>query len=93
MHHRFKRSDGGAKVVLPVVGQPDVETNSGDLRRQGFGLVQHLERLRPLLAPHVNHAQVGVCAGSLRVLGQHRTKRMLGQIEIVLLQGGFALLK
>ena len=93
VHHRFERSDGGAKVVLPIVGQADVEANSGDPRRQMLGLMQHVQRLRPLLAPHVDDAQIGVGAGRLRVQRQHSAKRTLGHIEVVLLQSGFALLK
>src|SRR5450755_2577108 len=34
VHYGIKGSDGGAKVVLPVVGQADVETNARELRRQ-----------------------------------------------------------
>ena len=58
-----------------------------------LGLMQHLQRLRPLLAPHVDDAQIGVGAGGLRVQRQHAAKRTLGHVEVVLLQSGFALLK
>ena len=78
---------------MPVVGQADVQANSGNLRRQMFGFLQHLQRLRPLLAPHGDHTQIGVGAGSPRILRKHSAKRTLRQVEIVLLQSAFALLK
>ena len=82
VHHGFKGSDGGAKIVLPVVDQADVETNSRDLRRQMFGFVQHLQRLRPLLAPHGDDAQVGISAGGLRIQRQDAAKGTLGRSRL-----------
>ena len=93
MHYGFKGRDGGGKVILPIVDQSDVETNSGDLRCQMFRFVQHFECLRPLLTPHGNHAQVGIGAGGLRILRQHAAKTTLGQVEIIFFQSGIALLK
>ena len=79
------------EIVLPVVGQAEVEANSGDLWRQMLGLMQHVQRLRPLLAPHGDDAQIGVSAGGLRVQRQHSAERTLGHVEVVLLQRIFAL--
>ena len=93
VHHGFEGRDGGAKIVLPVIDQAHVETNARHLWHQTFSFAQHFQGLRPLLAPHGDDPEVGIGASSLRIQSQHTTKGTLGQVEVVFLQGGLALLK
>ena len=86
MHHRFKRRNRVSKIVLAIVNQPDVEPDSRNLRRQMFSLAQHLQRLRPLLAAHVDHTQIRVRARHLRIDRKHASKRMFGFVQVSALQ-------
>jgi hypothetical protein len=52
-----------------------------------------LRRLRPLLPPHRDDPQIGIRASGLRILRQDPTKRTLSQIEVIILQSSFAVLK
>ena len=63
MHYGFEWNYCGAEIVLAVVDQPDIETDPRYLWREMLGLMQHLQRLRPLPAPHVDDAEVCIRAG------------------------------
>src|SRR6267143_1016933 len=62
LQHRLKRRNRVPEVVLPVIGQPDIQANAGDLWCQFFRLAKICERPPPVLAPHCDHTQVRVSA-------------------------------
>lgn len=72
------------EVALPVVGQTDIQADPGDLRRELRSVVETGKRLLPLLAPHMNDAQVGVRSGHPGVERQDALEAALGAIEVSL---------
>src|ERR1700737_231745 len=47
-----------------------------------LGFVKHLESLRPLLAPHVNDAEIGIGPGDLRIKSRPLPKGAFGLVEL-----------
>jgi hypothetical protein len=92
-HHRLKRRNCLEKFTLPVVCQPNVEPDPRDLRHQVFRLLQSLESLAPLLAPHVDHTQVRIRSPGLRIDLQHGTEIALRFVQLAVSQGILPALK
>ena len=89
----FERRDCARKVVLAVVDEAYVEADSRDLRSEILGMVEHIERLTPLLSAHVNDSEVGVSTGDSWVERDHLTEGVFSVVEVVILQGSFALVE
>jgi len=92
-YHGLEWRNSIPKIVLAIVNEPDVEPYPGNLRRQVFSLLQHLQCRLPLFTPHVNDAQVGIRACDLRIDRKHASKRMFSLIQIRAFQRCFTLLK
>lgn len=63
----FKRGNCLKEFILAEIGQADVEAYAGHLRHEALGFFKILQRLSPLLAPHVNHAQICVSGSRLGI--------------------------
>jgi hypothetical protein len=90
---RFKQRNGQQELVLAVVGEANVEANSGHLRQHALGLQQHFERLGPLLAPHIDDAQVRAGCSRLRIEGQNLAKIVFGFVQSATIQSVLSMLK
>ena len=88
--HRLKRTDRPREIVLVEIGEPDVQPDSRNIRRKFFGLPQCRQSLRPLLAPHMNHAEIGVSSRYARVDRQHLPEGALTLIQPTRTQRGFS---
>ncbi len=55
-HHGFESGDSFEEFILPIIGESDVQPDSGDLRHQMLSVPQGLQSLSPLFAPHVHHS-------------------------------------
>ena len=93
VYDRLEWRNGVSKIVLAIVRQPDIEPYAGNLRGQVFRLLQHLERRLPLFTPHVDHAQVCICARDLWIDRKHAAKRVFSLIQIAVFHRRFTLLK
>src|SRR5260221_8209079 len=93
LYDRLKRTDRPREVVLTEIYKPDVQTDSRNARREFLRLVQHFESLRPLLATHMNYAEIGICSRHSGIDRQYRPELALGFIELARTQRGFSSLK
>ena len=66
--HRFEKWYSFQEFILAIISQADVQPDSRHLRHQMFSLAQRLQSFGPLLAPHVDHAEICVSAAHLRIL-------------------------
>ncbi len=66
-HHRLEGRRGFEKFILPVVGEADIQADAWDIWQQAPGCLQSFQGLGPLLPPHIDHAEIGICSSSLRV--------------------------
>src|SRR5438552_16909818 len=55
-HNRLEGRDRGGKIILAVIDQSNIQPNACNRGREMLGLVQHLQRALPLLAPHIDDA-------------------------------------
>ena len=92
-HHGFEGRNRFEKFILPVVGEADIQPNSGDLRHQSLGFVQDRRAPCPLLAPHVDHAEIGVSRSRLRIDCKHCAEVALRFVEPSMLQSLLPALK
>src|SRR5438067_13774743 len=58
-----------------------------------FGLVEHVQRLGPLLSPHVNHAEICISSASLRIHFQDLAKILFRFVEAAAIESILARLK
>ena len=70
-----------AVVALTLVGESDVETDSRELRSQLFGGLQTGECRIPVLAAHVDNAEVGIGWSGLRIECKHTLEVEFGFVE------------
>ena len=92
-HHGRERRNRRTEIVLPIVHQPNIQADSGYTRCEMLRLIQHRKRWLPLLAAHVDHAQVRVRPRQLRVRRQHGAKVLFSLIKTIAFQSQFALLE
>jgi hypothetical protein len=67
--------------------------DSGLVRHQMFRFAQHLQSFCPLLAPHVDDAQIHVGSAGLRIRRQHLPEVALRFVQPALIQGVLSRLK
>ncbi len=92
-YYGFERRNSFKKLILPVVGEADVQPDSRNLRQQPLGLAQIFQRLLPLLAPHVNDAKIRVRAAELRIELQGLAKVAFRFVEAPMCQRILSVLK
>src|SRR5258708_17323955 len=93
LYDRLKRTDRPCEIVLTKICKPDVQPDSSNVRRELFSLVQHFESLQPLLATHMNYAEIGIRSRHSVVDHQHLPELALGFIELARTQRGLSGLK
>jgi hypothetical protein len=85
-HHTLESWNSFKEIILPVIGEADIEANSGNLRHQTFSFAQVLQCLHPLLAAHVNHAEVRIGRADLRIRDNHLPKIAFSLVKPVLVE-------
>ena len=93
VNHRFERWYSFQEIILPVVGEADVEANACDFRHEVLGLAQCIESLGPLFAPHVNHTKVRVGSAYLRIRRQNFFEVALRLVQMAPVQRILSCLK
>jgi len=78
---------------LPVIGEADVQPDSWHLRHQMFRFAQHLQSFCPLLAAHVDDAEIRVRSAGPRIRRQHLPEVALRFVQPTLIQGVLPCLK
>ena len=84
--HRLEKWNSFQEFILPIIDEADVQPDSRHLRHQMFSLAQHLQSFSPLLAPHINHAEICISAAHLRIHSDHLLEVALRLVEPVLVQ-------
>ena len=85
-HHGFERWNSFKKLILPVIGEADVQPDSRLLRQQMFRFAQHLQSFCPLLATHVDDAEIRVRSAGLRIQSQHLAEVAFRFVQPALVQ-------
>src|SRR5579863_798914 len=86
--HGFEWSDGLMILALAIINQSNVETYSGDLRRELFSSLKLFERAAPLLLLHVDDAQVHARPQVLGLQLCNFEEVLLGLLQLTALQSG-----
>jgi hypothetical protein len=92
-HHRLEGRRGFEKFILPIVGEADIQADAWDMGHQALGCPQSFQSLGPLLSPHINDAQIGICSSGLRIYLKHLAKVALRIVQPALGERMLAMLK
>jgi len=93
--HRFEGRNGFEKFVLTVIRQPDIEPYACPLCLwdEALGFFEFWQGLGPLLAEHVDDAEIGIGGAGLRIEAKNLAKIALRFVEAIVRESIFAAMK